>query len=272
MLTRLTALSPAGLAHVNAAVRQTCASTLGLTPLPADAEPAARPDVLAFAEQFSTDVAAFTPEQRSAFLAATGDAAFAVVALIFIADYVPRVLRARAALRLDSTVDSAEWDRDTNPGDLLLNHFAPTVARMRALDPVTTEIVRLRGAAQHNCRLCRSLRDGDALEGGGSEPLYDDIAQYETSNLLTDRHKAALRYVDALIWTPAHIPEQTADAVRAHFRDDEADELTLDVMRNACNKIAVAFGADAPRVQQGTERYTIGADGHPVYGQKSSSV
>ena len=36
-------------------------------------------------------------------------------------------------------------------------------------------------------------------------------------------------------------------------------------MRNAANKIAVALGADAPRVDEGTERYLLGVDGQPVY-------
>ena len=34
--------------------------------------------------------------------------------------------------------------------------------------------------------------------------------------------------------------------MREHFSDAEAVELTLDVMRNASNKIAVALGGDAP--------------------------
>jgi alkylhydroperoxidase family enzyme len=130
---------------------------------------------------------------------------------------------------------------------------------------VTTEIIRLRGAAQHHCRLCRTLRDGAALDGGGSETLYDDIDGCESSPLLTDSQKAALRYVDALIWMPARIAPQVAAGVRVHFTEAQAVEITLDVMRNACNKIAVAFAADAPRVDEGTERYVVGADGHPIY-------
>ncbi|MGB3484956.1 MAG: carboxymuconolactone decarboxylase family protein [Mycobacterium sp.] len=263
--TALRALSPTALADVNAAVRQTCAATLGLAPLPADAIPAADAAVLAFAEQFSVDVSVLSAEQRSAFLAATGDTAFAVAALIFVADFGPRVLAGLSALGLTVPPAPEHWDQHTDPGDLLLNGFAPAVAQLATLDPVTTEIVRLRGAVQHNCRLCRSLRDGTALDAGGSETLYDDIAHYEASDLLNNQHKAALRYVDALIWTPAHIPVQTAGGVRTHFTDTQATELTFDVMRNACNKIAVAFGADTPRVPEGTERYVIGADGQPVY-------
>jgi alkylhydroperoxidase family enzyme len=141
----------------------------------------------------------------------------------------------------------------------------PAVARLRELDPVTTEVVRLRGAVAHNCRLCKSLRESGALDAGGSESLYDDIERYESSHLLTDAHKAALRYADALIWTPSDIEHAVAAGVTAHFTAGQARELTLDVMRNASNKIAVALKADAPRVEQGTERYLIDADGQTVY-------
>ena len=83
------------------------------------------------------------------------------------------------------------------------------------------------------------------------ETLYGDIERFEDSAQLTERHKAALRYVDALIWSPGRIDAGVAAGVRAHFSDAEAVELTLDVMRNASNKVAVALGGDAPRVEHG---------------------
>ncbi len=168
-----------------------------------------------------------------------------------------------SALGIEWLDGPINWDHDTEPADLLLNTFAPTVGRMRALDPVTTEVIRLRGARQHNCRLCRSLREGAALDAGGTESMYEGIDHYETSEL-SSRHKAALRYVDALIWTPSRVAD-AAPGLLEHFSEPEAVELTLDVMRNACNKIAVALGADAPRVESGTERYLLGLDGEPVY-------
>jgi len=75
----------------------------------------------------------------------------------------------------------------------------------------------------------------------------------------------ALRYVDALIWSPAHIDRRVVAGVRAHFSQGEALELTFDVMRNASNKIAVALGADTPRVEHGTEQYRIDGDGQTVF-------
>jgi alkylhydroperoxidase family enzyme len=205
--------------------------------------------------------------QRAALFSALGNNAFRTVVAIFIADFVPRVWAGFRAMGMGKPGNDGrvEWDHDTDPVAAVLNDFLPAVARMRKLDPLTTEVVRLRGAALHNCRLCKSLREGNALDAGGSESLYDDIERYGTSDRLSEGQKAALRYADALIWTPSRIDSDVATGVREHFTEEEAFELTLDVMRNASNKIAVSLAADAPRVEQGTERYLIDADGQTVY-------
>ncbi|MDR3659353.1 MAG: carboxymuconolactone decarboxylase family protein [Mycobacterium sp.] len=263
LLTQLTAVSPDP--ALTTLVRRTCAATLSLPPLMTEGEPLEDPELALFAEQFSVDVSVVSAEQRAGFMAAFGSRAFQVAVLVFIADFVPRVRAGFAALGLPPVADPDCWDRDTDPVDLLLNRFASTVGAMRALDPVMTEVVRLRGAAAHNCRLCKSLREGTALDAGGNESMYSEIELYESSALLGERQKAALRYVDALVWTPARIPAEVAAGMHAHFSDAEATEITLDVMRNGINKIAVALGGDAPRVTEGTERYLLGADGQPVF-------
>jgi len=269
-LTRLVALSP-GDGRTTALVRRICARTLGLPALPAEGAGRDGYAVVAeFAEQFSTDVTGISVEQRSRLWKVLGDDTFGVVTQIYIADFVPRVRAGLEALGVGDeylgwTVGPVAWDHATDPSDLVFNEFLPTVARQRELDALTAEVVRLRGAAQHNCRLCKSLRETTALDAGGSETLYGDIEKFEASAQLTERHKAALRYVDALIWSPGLIDDGVADGVRAHFSDAEAVELTLDVMRNASNKVAVALGGDAPRVEQGTEQYLLDVDGQTVF-------
>ena len=207
-----------------------------------------------FAEQFSVDVSSIGDDLRSRFTSALGKSAFRVVVLTFIADFVPRVRAGLEALGLPVPwTDAVVWDHDSDLGRRAASTSScPAVARLRALDPVTTEVVRLRGATQHNCRLCKSRREGDALDAGGigvAVRAHRAITRRRT--LLTERHKAALRYVDALIWTPAAIKPDVAAGVRAHFTEVEAFELTLDVMRNAANKIAVSLGADAPESSRG---------------------
>jgi alkylhydroperoxidase family enzyme len=271
-LGRLVALAPREYGRINALVRQTCAKTLSLPPLPAEVtvegpDDEAEAVVVEFAEQFSVDVSSIGDDLRARFAAALGNSVAHAVMLTFVADFAPRVRAGLEALGLPVPwTDAIVWDHDSDPADVLLNAFLPAVGRLRALDPLTSEIVRLRGATQHNCRLCKSLREGHALDAGGSESLYAQIELYQTSDALTDRQKAALRYVDALIWSPAAIESEVAAGVRAHYSDAEAFELTLDVMRNASNKIVVSLAADAPRVEQGTERYLIDEDGQMVYG------
>ena len=204
-LNRLVAISPPELADVNAAVREVCASTLGLPPLPAESTGGAvDPMVTEFAEQFSVDVSAISDAQRAAFADLLGPKVFGVAMMIFIADFVPRVRAGLSALGVEWGPEPVAWDHDTDPADYLLDTFLPAIGRMRELDPVTSEIVRLRGARQHNCRICKSLREGTALDAGGTESLYDGIDHYESSEL-SERHQAALRYVDELIWTPASV-------------------------------------------------------------------
>lgn len=273
-LTRLVALTP-GDGRIAALVRRVCAQTMSLPPLPASVEvgePASEAEaaVAEFAEQFSADVSSITAEQRSRLWKHLGEATFGVVVQMYIADFIPRVRAGLEALGVGAQylgwVDGPiSWDHSTDPSDPVFNDFLIAVARMRALDPVTSELVRLRGAAQHNCRLCNSLREGGALDAGGSETLYDEIERYGSSSLLDDRAKAALRYTDGLIWTPAHLVADDVVEVRSRFSEAEAIELTFDIMRNASNKVAVALGADAPRVESGTERYLLDVDGQTVF-------
>jgi alkylhydroperoxidase family enzyme len=271
-LAGLVAMS-SGDTRLDTRIRLTCGRALSLPPLPSevdliDGASDHEAVVAAFAEQFTVDVSGIGENQRARFVSALGKNAFRVTVAIFVADFVPRVWAGLEALGMGKPGNGGapDWDHDTDPIGALLNEFAPAVARLRALDPVTTEVVRLRGASQHNCRLCKSRREGTALDAGGSESLYGDIESFETSQRLSDRHKAALRYVDALIWTPSRIPSGVVAGVREKFTEDEAFELTLDVMRNACNKIMVALGADAPQVSEGTELFRIEADGQTVVG------
>lgn len=209
------------------------------------------PRVVAFAEQFGADVSVIDDAMRTAFLEAAGRDAFTVVQAIYVDDFWPRV---SALLGEPPEGEAGElWPA--------LEEFMREVARLDALDPVTTELVRLRGARQHDCRVCKSRRSVAALEGGADEATFDAIDRYADSDL-PDRAKAALALTDAIIWTPYDVPGDVLEAARAHLTEDELAEVVLDVARNAANKIAVALGADAATVTDGVELFTTDEDGN----------
>jgi len=217
------------------------------------------PRVVAFADQFGVDVSVIDDGLRADFLEATGPSAFAAVQAIYVDDVWPRVPAVLGAVLGPVDWPAAEaTDAELWP---LLEEFMREVARLDALDPVTTELVRLRGARQHDCRVCRSRRSVAAIEQGADEATFDAVDRYAHSDL-PDRVKAALALTDATIWTPYAVPGDVVEAARRHLTDDQVAEVVLDVARNAANKIAVALGADAATVTDGVELFTTDADGN----------
>lgn len=222
---------------------------------------------LELAEQFVLDVSSISDDQRHRCLGDLGDRAFGVVQCIYVFDHG---LRVRAALRQLFGVGhggAAVVGPADATGDLwgALDEWMRSVARLGALDPLTTELVRLRGARTHDCRLCRSLRNASAVQGGADESVFDQVDHYERSDL-SERHKVALRLTDAMLWQPTAYPAGLVEQVHGAFDAEQAVELVLDVARNAANKIAVTFGADEPHVADGVEYYDLDERGDPVYG------
>jgi alkylhydroperoxidase family enzyme len=104
------------------------------------------------------------------------------------------------------------------------------------------------------------------MQAGGDEAVYGKVDRFADSDL-DERHKVALRLTEAIIIRPDALDEATVRRSRELFTDAHLVELVLDVMRNSANKVAVAFGADAPNVSEGLQAYDIGPDGDMVMGE-----
>lgn len=221
---------------------------------------------LAVVEQFILDVSAMTDEHRRSLTDALGEQAATFVQALYTIDYE---LRAGAAFEQLFGADPLRPTsaRDGVGGELwpALETMMSAIARLDGLDPMTTELVRLRGARVHNCRICKSLRNVRAVQGGADEVVFDQVDLYETSDL-ADAHKVALRLADAIYWSPAAFPPALVEQVHDHYRPEQVVELVLDVTRNALNKFAVAMGVDGEGVGDDIAYYDIAPSGELVYG------
>jgi alkylhydroperoxidase family enzyme len=249
--TTLAALAPG--------VAKEFTTLVGVRPAGVTDELLGDPAVVAFAEQFARDVSLIDEPLRSRFADATGHHQSAVAQMVWIGDVAPRLRSS-----LDALFGASQWTsaRRYPVADVwsVIENFMAMVARLDALDATTTELIRLRGARQHECRICRSRRSVAALDDGADESTFDAIDHYETSEL-PDSAKAAIALVDAMIWTPSAIPDEVVAGVRQHLTERQAIEVVLDVVRNAANKIAVALGADVPEVTEGVQLFVTDADG-----------
>ena len=218
-----------------------------------------------FAEQFVVDVAGLTADQRTSMLAAMENDAFVFVQFVYVADVFTRARIAIEMLFGDRLGAVGPVDADSGAGDALwplLERFMQQVALLSALDPLTTELVRLRGAQVHNCRLCQSRRSVKALDAAPDAGVFEHITADNPH--LTERERVALALADALVTQPRSIDAGLITAVHAHFDVAAITEIVYDVARNAANKIAVALGGDAPVVSEGVEFYDIDESGEVV--------
>ena len=210
-----------------------------------------RSDTVVFAEQMVVDVASMTTDVRAAGLAELGAGAPAFVLALWTEDMT---IRADAAWRemfgeesrpIPISAETVPW--------VAHERFLVEVAKLRALDPVTSELVRLRGARAHDCRLCQSRRSVSAIDLAGGGDLFDDT----DPSAISDAQALALQVVDAFVWQPIRWPPGLGEQVVDALGPAAATELTLDIVRNAANKIAVAFDADDPQVETGVEYFDI---------------
>jgi alkylhydroperoxidase family enzyme len=248
-------------ADVVALARQRVAMTLGVEPWTA---PDGDDAVVTFAEQFVIDCTGVDYAPLIERLGGDPMTMVAFVKAMWVLDLGLRTDLVLDRLLAGQVTPRAAATAQAEP--LTFDPFLCAVAQLDGMDPLTTELVRLRVARHHNCRLCQSLRTRAAMQAGGDESMYGKIADFANSDL-DDRQKTALRLTEAIIIRPEACDDSLVSAAHEHFTDAQLVEIVLDVMRNAANKVAVAFGADAPNLAEGLQVYDITADGTMVYGE-----
>lgn len=145
-----------------------------------------------------------------------------------------------------------------------LADFQATVMRGRTLDPVITELVRLRCARSHDCRICKTLRMADA---DVDETLAAKVDRYRSSDL-PERARVALALTDAIIGWPHDLDQALVEQMHQHFSPAELAELCLDVAKWSTQKINVSLGLDGadalPLNAAGVSYLSFDEDGRPM--------
>ena len=90
------------------------------------------------------------------------------------------------------------------------------------------ELCRVKIAFDHQCGYCGTVRSAAAIAAGLTEEKVQEVWNYESSTLLSEREKVALRFADHM---KHDIDKADDDAfyaeLRKHFSDSEIVELGL---------------------------------------------
>lgn len=142
--------------------------------------------------------------------------------------------------------------------------FAAAVVCAKTLDPLVTELVRLRCAQIHDCRLCGSLRNQEALEHGFDESMQRKIAGYENSDFAPEII-AALRLCDAMILSPSFADAALKQELERYYSAAQIAEICLDVAKWSQQKALVALRLETPPWDT-TNVLTFDENGTPGFG------
>ena len=135
--------------------------------------------------------------------------------------------------------------RYNTAADRAVRAFEDAVSRLRGVDPVTTELVRMRCARIHDCRKCQAVRYGEALDAGVDDDLLARVIDVDHPDLAPS-HRAALRLADAMILTPGAVDPGLRNELRAHFTPPQIAEMCLDIVKFSVQKTLVALRIDEP--------------------------
>jgi alkylhydroperoxidase family enzyme len=225
-------------------------------------------ECLRFVEQFVIDVSGVTDADRGALRSVLGDETESFVTSFYITEFSQR-LEMMSSRLLGVSGRSTEIALPPESATLVeprqaLGRYQDAVVRGNALDPVLTEMVRLRCARTHNCRICQTLRLVDALVAGADEEMAAKIDFYEKSDL-SARTKAALRVTDAFITRPDTLSDEAVTEAQSLLSEEELAELCLDITKWSTQKIHVALGTDGadrlPLDEKGVSYFQFAGDG-----------
>ncbi len=100
------------------------------------------------------------------------------------------------------------------------------IFREGVMDHSLKELCRVYISRTVTCEFCGNQRSETATASGLQEMQYDDLLNFEASDVYTDEQKAALRYAQAIAWGPASVDEDLMWAkLREHFTEEQMVEL-----------------------------------------------
>jgi AhpD family alkylhydroperoxidase len=114
-------------------------------------------------------------------------------------------------------------------------------AAATGLDPVVSELVRVRASQINGCAFCLDMHGRDARRQGVSEQKIICLPAWRETPFFTARERAALALVEAVTELGDHgVPDDVYDeAARVFDQDELARLIAMSVTINAWNRIGV---------------------------------
>jgi len=107
-----------------------------------------------------------------------------------------------------------------------LGRFNQAIRKGKSVDDRIKNLVELRGAQMIGCEFCVDLGSQICRNSGLSDAELLALPGFQSSDLFTDREKAALAYTVGVMRTPVEVTDEVFARLREHFTDKQIVAIT----------------------------------------------
>jgi AhpD family alkylhydroperoxidase len=138
------------------------------------------------------------------------------------------------------------WGRTPRVFAALALLYGALDRRSSPLDPALRSLVTVRVSQINWCAFCVDINAATLIKRGVDEAKLAQLADFEASELYTQREKSALAYAEAVTHSNQQPGAKDFERLRAHFDDDAIIELTaLIAFQNLSSKFNAAIGVQS---------------------------
>jgi len=132
-----------------------------------------------------------------------------------------------------------------------MGRFNQAVRKGKTVDERIKNLVELKGAQMIGCEFCVDLGSQICRNSGFSDEELLALPRYQSSDLFTDREKAALDYTVAVMRTPVEVTDELFARVRSYFDERQIVEITALLALVNVDRFNAAFGIGSAGFSEG---------------------
>jgi AhpD family alkylhydroperoxidase len=132
-----------------------------------------------------------------------------------------------------------------------MGRFNQAVRKGKDVDERLKNLVELKGAQMIGCEYCVDLGSQICRNSGLSDDELLALPHYRSSDLFTDREKAALDYAVAVMRTPVEVTDELFERVKEHFDEKQIVELTAMLTLVNVDRFNAALGVGSAGFSDG---------------------
>jgi alkylhydroperoxidase family enzyme len=132
-----------------------------------------------------------------------------------------------------------------------MGKFNQALRKGKTVDERVRNLCELKGAQMIGCEFCVDLGSQICRNSGLSDEELLALPRYRSSELFSEREKAALDFTVAVMRTPVEVTDELFARVKEHFSDEQLVELTALLTLVNLDRFNAAFGIGSAGFSEG---------------------